>query len=241
MRGEEARQPSFVFMGPLEARIPADHPLRAIRTMTDQALSALSPLFAEIYAERAGPPSRPSTSCASSSAGALRHPLRTQALRAPGVSLALSLVRGSRSAEPVWHPTTFTQNRERLLAGEVAEAFFGEVKKQAEAQKLLSRSTSAATAPSWRRPLPSRASAKRGGRRGSSGGGPDDDGPDSNQSFRGLNSPRDRNPAVDFRGERRSNQTHASTPIPRPACQTLPGEARAPRLCRALLTENRTA
>ena len=55
MRGEEARQPSFVFLGPLEERIPEDHPLRAIRTMTDRALSALSPLFGEIYAQRGRP------------------------------------------------------------------------------------------------------------------------------------------------------------------------------------------
>ena len=58
MRGEEARQPSFVFLGPLEERIPEDHPLRAIRKMTDQALSGLSPLFDQIYAQ-AGRPSIP--------------------------------------------------------------------------------------------------------------------------------------------------------------------------------------
>ena len=48
-RGEEARQPSFVFFGPLEDRVPKNHPLRAIRAMTDKALSALSPLFAGVY------------------------------------------------------------------------------------------------------------------------------------------------------------------------------------------------
>jgi len=58
MRGEETRQPSFVFVGPLEERIPAAHPLRPIRKMTDKALSALSPLFDEIYAG-AGRPSIP--------------------------------------------------------------------------------------------------------------------------------------------------------------------------------------
>jgi len=129
----------------LEDRIPKDHPLAAIRQMTDQALSALSPLFDQIYSEAAVPPSRRVSPARPSRPGALCHPFRAQALRAPGVSPAVSLVRGPRSERTVWHPTTFTQNRERLLAGDVAEAFFLEVRKQAEAGKLLSRSTSAWT------------------------------------------------------------------------------------------------
>jgi transposase len=140
MRGEEARQPSFVFLGPLEERIPEDHPLRAIRTMTDRALSALSPLFGEIYAQRGRPSIPPEY---------LLRALLVQVLYAiPSerklcehleFNLLFRWFVGLDLNEPVWHPTTFTQNRERLLEGEVAEAFFGEVKKQAEAEKLLSR------------------------------------------------------------------------------------------------------
>jgi transposase len=242
MRGEEARQPSFVFMGPLEARIPADHPLRAIRTMTDQALSALSPLFAEIYAERGRPSIPPEY---------LLRALLLQVLYAIPSERKLCehleyhlLFRwfvGLDLNEPVWHPTTFTQNRERLLAGEVAEAFFGEVKKQAEAQKLLSREhfscdgtllEAAASLKSFR--------PKEEGGAEARGGGPDDDGPDSNKSFRGLDSPRDRNPAVDFRGERRSNQTHASTTDPEALlAKHSPGEAARLAYAGHLLTENR--
>jgi hypothetical protein len=123
----------------------------------------------------------------------------------------------------------------------VAEAFFGEVKKQAEAQKLLSREhfscdgtllEAAASLKSFR--------PKEEGGAEARGGGPDDDGPDSNQSFRGLNSPRDRNPAVDFRGERRSNQTHASTTDPEALlAKHSPGEAARLAYAGHLLTENR--
>ena len=140
MRGEETRQPSFVFLGPLEERIPADHPLRAIRKMTDQALCGLSPLFEDIYADRGRPSIPPEY---------LLRALLVQVLYAiPSerklcehleFNLLFRWFVGLDVAEPVWHPTTFTQNRERLLAGEVAEAFFREVNKQAAAGRLLSR------------------------------------------------------------------------------------------------------
>ncbi len=122
------------------AHHPEDHPLRAIRKMTDQALSGLSPLFDQIYAQAGRPSIRLNTSyqallvkCST--------PSRRSASCANTWSSA-SLFRwfvGLDLADPVWHPTTFTRNRERLLAGEVAEAFFFEVKKQAEAGRLLSR------------------------------------------------------------------------------------------------------
>ena len=109
MRGEEARQPSFVFLGPLEERIPEDHPLRAIRKMTDQALSGLSPLFDHIYAQ-AGRPSIPPEY--------LLRALLIQVLYAiPSerklcehleFNLLFRWFVGLDLAEPVWHPTTFT-------------------------------------------------------------------------------------------------------------------------------------
>lgn len=109
MRGEETQQPSFVFFGPLEDRIPADHPLRPIRRMTDRALSALSPLFDRIYSE-AGRPSIPPEY--------LLRALLLQVLYAiPSerklcehleFNLLFRWFVGLDLAEPVWHPTTFT-------------------------------------------------------------------------------------------------------------------------------------
>jgi transposase len=243
MRGEEARQPSFVFMGPLEDRIPADHPLRAIRTMTDRALSALSPLFAEIYAQRGRPSIPPEY---------LLRALLLQVLYAIPSERKLCehleyhlLFRwfvGLDLAEPVWHPTTFTQNRERLLEGEVAEAFFVEVKKQAEAGKFLSREhfscdgtllEAAASLKSFRlKEEP--ANDKDEGER------PDRKATGASETFSESGSLRDRNPAVDFRGERRSNQTHASTTDPEALlAKHSPGEAARLAYAGHLMTENR--
>lgn len=99
--------------------------------------------------------------------------------------------------EPVWHPTTFTKNRDRLLTAEVAEAFFCAVRSQAEAHKLLSREhfsldgtlLEAAASLKSLRPIED----------------DDDEAPPR---------PGGRNPEVDWRGERRGNATHPSTTDP---------------------------
>ena len=81
MRGEETRQPSFVFVGSLEERIPANHPLRPIREMTDKALSALSPLFDEIYAGAGRPSIPPRVPAGASGAGVDRRTSRSHVAR----------------------------------------------------------------------------------------------------------------------------------------------------------------
>jgi len=248
MRGEETQQPSFVFFGPLEDRIPADHPLRPIRRMTDRALSALSPLFDRIYSE-AGRPSIPPEY--------LLRALLLQVLYAiPSerklcehleFNLLFRWFVGLDLSDPVWHPTTFTQNRERLLAGEVAEAFFGEVKKQAEAGRLLSREhfsldgtlvEAAASLKSFR-PKEDVARSEEDDR------GPGREGPGGKQDPSPAEevpkrTGRDRNPSVDFHGERRRNDTHASGTDPEALlAKHSPGEAARLAYAGHLLTENR--
>jgi transposase len=243
MRGEEVRQPSFVFLGPLEERIPQDHPLRPIRKMTDRALSALSPLFDKIYAE-AGRPSIPPEY--------LLRALLVQVLYAiPSerrlcehleFNLLFRWFVGLDLNEPVWHPTTFTQNRERLLAGEVAEAFFSEVKKQAEAGKLLSREHFSLDGT-----LVEAAASLKSFRPKEEGGDEEGPGPDHSPKAGDLSpaeaaagAGRDRNPSVDFHGERRRNDTHASKTDPE-ALLAKHSAGEAARLAYAghLLTENR--
>jgi len=246
MRGEEARQPSFVFLGPLEERIPKDHPLRAIRKMTDQALSALSSLFDEIYAEQGRPSIPPEY---------LLRALLIQVLYAVPSERKLCehleyhlLFRwfvGLDLNEPVWHPTTFTQNRERLLTGEVAEAFFLEVKKQAEAGKLLSREhfsldgtlvEAAASLKSFRPKKEGSKDEDQDPRAKGPGGQPDQIPAKAAPERAG----RDRNPSADFHGERRRNDTHASTTDPEALlAKHSPGEAARLAYAGHLLTENR--
>ncbi len=51
MRGEDLQQDQLFSYGSMEEKIPADHPLRAIRGMVDQALKQMSGRFDEIYGE----------------------------------------------------------------------------------------------------------------------------------------------------------------------------------------------
>ena len=247
MRGEEARQPSFVFLGPLEDRIPRDHPLRPIRRMTDQALSALSPLFSKIYSE-AGRPSIPPEYLLRALLIQVLYAIPSERKLCEHLEYHL-LFRwfvGLDLNEPVWHPTTFTQNRERLLEGEVAEAFFREVKKQAEAGKLLSREhfsldgtlvEAAASLKSFQ-PKAGVAEGQESGRGpGKEDPGKGDQTPAEAAPERGG---RDRNPSRDFRGERRRNDTHASTTDPEALlAKHSPGEAARLAYAGHLLAENR--
>jgi IS5 family transposase len=142
--------------------------------------------------------------------------------------------------EPVWHPTTFTQNRERLLSGEVAEAFFLEVRKQAEAGKLLSREhfscdgtllEAAASLKSFRPKEETPEDDEQG---------PDGKGPGADGAAPATGSGRDRNPSVDFHGKQRRNQTHASSSDPEALlAKHAAGEASRLAYAGHLLTENR--
>src|SRR5947209_16978478 len=96
--------------------------------------------------------------------------------------------------DPVWAPTTFTKNRDRLLGGDIAAAFFDAVLIHADAARLLSDdhfTVDGTLLEAW-------ASQKSFRRRGTSADPPDDPG----------------NPTVDFRGEARKNDTHQSTTDP---------------------------
>ena len=67
MRGDEQRQAGFIMLTSLEDRVPADHPLRAIRAMVDAALAEMSPALDALYAHRGRPSIAPSTCCGRSS------------------------------------------------------------------------------------------------------------------------------------------------------------------------------
>jgi transposase len=187
----------FSYLSP-EERVPAHHPLRAIRAMTDEALADLSDRFELLYA-RVGRPSIPPEQLLRALVLQILYSVRSERLLMEQLryNLLFRWFVGLGMDDPVWVPTTFTKNRDRLLAGDVAQAFFAAVTAQAREAQLLSDEhftvdgtllEAAAGVKSFREK----------GKDGAAGPPPDDPG----------------NPTVNFHGERRSNATHQSTTDP---------------------------
>ncbi len=196
MRGDDQQTGHlFSYLSP-EQRVPADHPLRAIRRMTDEALTALSPVFDTLYSDE-GRPSIPPEQLLRALLLQALYTVRSERMLIEQLqyNLLFRWFVGLAMDDPIWHATTFTKNRDRLLAGDVAAQFFDAVIGQARAARLLSDehfTVDSSQLEAW-------ASLKSFRARGSAGAPPDDD---------------PGNPSVNFRGERRRNDTHASTSDP---------------------------
>ena len=196
MRGDDRQQSAmFSYLSP-EARVPQDHPLRAIRSMVDAALTALSPRLEGLYA-RVGRPSIPPEKLLRALLLQVLYTVRSERLLMEQLdyNLLFRWFVGLNMDDAVWDPTVFTKNRERLLAGEVAQAFFEEVIAQARSHALLSDehfTVDGTLIEAW-------AGVKSFKKKGGSDAPPPDD---------------PGNPTVNFHGQKRSNKTHASTTDP---------------------------
>ena len=154
MRGDDQQSGHlFSYLSP-EQRVPADHPLRAIRRMTDEALRQLSPQFEAIYAAT-GRPSVPPEQLLRALLLQALYTVRSerQLVEQLEYNLLFRWFVGLAMDDAVWTPTTFTKNRDRLLAGDIARQFFEAVLTQARARACCRMSTSPSMAPcSTRRP-----------------------------------------------------------------------------------------
>lgn len=139
MRGEDLQQYDLFSYGSLEERVPADHPLRPIRAMVDEALKALDGRFDEIYGED-GRKSIPPERLLRALLLQMLYSVRSERMLMEQLeyNLLFRWFVGMSASEPVWHPTVFTKNRDRLLEGAVAEEFFSIVVNQARRKRLLS-------------------------------------------------------------------------------------------------------
>ena len=139
MRGDDPRHDArFSDITP-EARVPSDHPLRPIRRMTDAALQRLSPRFDRLYSTM-GRPSIPPEKLLRALLLQLLYTVRSERLLMEELDYNI-LYRwfvGLGLDDPVWDATTFTKNRDRLLSGDIADAFFAEVLAAIKADGLLS-------------------------------------------------------------------------------------------------------
>jgi transposase len=197
MRGQDTQQAGmFSYLSP-EERVPVTHPLRPIRQYVDTALTALSPQLATLNAHTGRPSIAPEKLLRALLLQVL-YSLRSERLLMEELpyNLLFRWFVGLDLDAPVWDVTVFTKNRDRLLAGAVATAFFEQVLAQAKTHRLLSDehfTVDGTLIEAWAGqksfklkraavPMPP----------------PEDPG----------------NPSVDFRGERRTNATHVSTTDP---------------------------
>ena len=139
MRGEDLQQHELFSYGSLEDRIPANHPLRPIRAMVDEALENLNTRFDEIYPEEGRKSIAPERLLRALLLQML-YSIRSERMLMEQMeyNLLFRWFVGLSADEPVWHPTVFTKNRDRLLEGVVAEEFFSLIVEQARRQRLLS-------------------------------------------------------------------------------------------------------
>jgi transposase len=221
MRGVDHQQAGmYSYLSP-EVRVRADHPLRAIRAMADQALAKMSARFDKMYA-KTGRPSIPPEKLLRAQLIQMLYSVRSERLLMEEIdySLLFRWFVGMNLDEPVWDVTVFTKNRNRLLEGDVAREFLCAVVSQAREKNLTSDehfTVDGTLIEAW-------ASLKSFQRKDEKKGPPDDPG----------------NPTVNFHGEKRTNQTHESSTDP-DALLARKGNGKEAKLSYKgnLLTENR--
>jgi transposase len=195
MRGEDIQQHELFSYGSLEERVPADHPLRPIRAMVDEALKALDGRFDEIYGED-GRKSIPPERLLRALLIQMLYSVRSERMLMEQLeyNLLFRWFVGLPANEPVWHPTVFTKNRDRLLEGAVAEEFFSLVVEQARRKRLLSSehfTVDGTLIEAW------------AGQKSFQPKRDDDD-------LLKRPPPREKNPSVNYRKQQRTNDSHES-------------------------------
>jgi transposase len=139
MRGKDEQQLDvFSYISP-EQRVPHDHPLRPLRVMTDEALRVLQPRFHKLYAKTGRPSIAPEKLLRALLLQAL-YSVRSERrlMEQLDYNLLFRWFVGLNMDDTIWDVTVFTKNRERLLDGDIAEAFFQAVLQQARERSLLS-------------------------------------------------------------------------------------------------------
>jgi transposase len=201
MRGEEKRQENLFHIFSLEERIAVDHPIRGLRNLCDEALGRMSAVFEAMYSDVGRPSVAPETLLKSTVLMAL-YSVRSenQFCEQLNYNLLFRWFLGLDPSSASFDRTVFSKNRKRLLEHEIGKEFLAVVVEMARERKLLSEdhfTVDGTLIESW-------ASLKSFRPKGEK---KDKDKGDGNGFM-------PRNPDVDFHGEKRSNETHASTTDP---------------------------
>src|SRR6201988_1332825 len=139
MRGDERVQDGMFSYVTLEQRVPREHPLREIRKLTDEVLRSLSAEFDALYSDlgrRSIAPEYVLRALLLQVFFSVRS--ERQLIEQIDYNLLFRWFVGLGMDDAVWAPTTFTKNRDRLLDGEIAAAFFDAVLLHADTERLLS-------------------------------------------------------------------------------------------------------
>ena len=194
MRGADEQSGSMFSYVSLEDRVPADHPLRAIRHITDRALERLSPKFGTLYIQF-GRPSVPPEKLLRALLLQALYTIRSerQLMEQLDYNLLFRWFVGLGIDDAVWSPTTFSKNRDRLLTGDIAAVFFEAVLLHAQTERLLSDEHFTVDGTLLKAWASHKSFQPRDQDPPSAGGG---------------------NPTRDFHGQRRANDTHQSTTDP---------------------------
>jgi transposase len=226
VRGEDQKPAGMFSYVRLEERVPRDHPLRAIRAVVDAVLAELSPSFEALYA-RVGRPSVPPERLLRALLLQAFYTVRSERLLMEQLdyNLLFRWFVGLSMDDDVWDATVFCKNRDRLLDGDIASKFMAGVLNLPQVRKLLSSehfSVDGTLIEAW-------ASMKSFVPKDGSGPPPPAGGSDTG-----------RNAERDFHGEKRSNETHASTTDP-DARLFRKGKGKEAKLCHMghIMTENR--
>src|SRR6476619_1274542 len=191
MRGDDDQQEGmFSYISP-EKRVPADHPLRPLRKIVDEILKEMSPQFQKLYSD-VGRPSIAPERLLRSLLLQIFYSVRSERMLIEQLqyNLLFRWFVGMEMDESVWNHAVFSKNRERLLNEEIAEGFFRRVLERVKPHMSDEHFTVDGTRiEAW---ASQKSYRRKDGKSNPPGAGGD----------------------VDFHGEKRKNETHASTSDP---------------------------
>jgi transposase len=224
MRGLDTRSGELFSYVDLEQRVPAKHPLRKIRQLVNDVLASLDAEFATLYSafgRESIPPERLLRALLLQALFTIRS--ERQLMGQLDYNLLFRWFVGLGIDDPVWVPTVFTKNRDRLLDADVAAKFMSELLAHKEVRKLLSDEHFSvdgtlieawASMKSFQPKAPVATPEEPGGDPPAPPATPTSETTAQTETKTEDQPMKERNAEVDFHGQKRSNETHASTSDP---------------------------
>ena len=247
MRGQDGQTGSMFSYVDLEERVPSGHPLRKIREFVNAALATLDAAFAELYCADGRPSIAPERLLRAALIQIL-FSIRSerQLMEQMRYNLLFRWFVGLGIDDPVWVPTVFTKNRDRLLNTDIARQFLAAILAHKDVAPLLSDehfSVDGTLIKAWAsmKSFQPKAGAEGSEPPGAGSSGSGEASAEAQACEAAAPADKGRNAEVDFHGQKRSNETHGSVTDP-DARLYRKGEGKEAKLCYMghALMENRS-